>query len=54
MYYIFSYNIVGLPLSINFGFNVGLGVYGFWVGFIIASYTCAFLLIKEFKKLDWE
>lgn len=54
----FSYWIVGIPVSYVLGFNMGMGVVGIWIGFIVGLSLSAILVSKRFyvlsKKINFE
>lgn len=48
------YYLFGLPLAIYLGFNKGLALYGFWLGFTLAVTILDLLVIVLVMRADWD
>ena len=51
---LFSYYIVGLPVSFYCAFELNLGLYGLWIGNSIGSILQATLLLAAVWRTSWE
>jgi len=47
---VIGYWVIGLPIALLLGFKLGMGVVGFWWGFV-AGLTCVAILV--FLRFDW-
>jgi len=50
----FSFYCIGMPSSIYLGLYYGLGVYGFWIGFLFSLFVAASIINYIFIKMNWE
>ena len=48
------YYAIGMPLALVLGFKHGMGLVGFWVGFMIAMFLLDFVVIVIIVTADWE
>jgi len=51
--FVISYYLVGAPLSYLFGFKLGCGIWGIWVGILMGYYLMFGLMIWRTSRLDW-